>query len=113
MRSVGVLAVSVAALVAVPIFAIADPAGTRPPGCSSHFKDRDVRERTIDAPPPGALIHEMSNDCAASGPHIGTLSPGSHFWLYYADTVQSYMCYGYSYQIGRNGYVYCASLKVP
>jgi len=107
------VAVIVGGAVAIPALALADAAGTRPPQCSSHFKDRNVRERIVDASPPGAYLHEMSNNCSAAGPNLGTMSPGSHFRLYYADTVQTYMCYGYSYQLAKNGYIYCGSLRVP
>lgn len=97
---------------AVPLaVAFADDAGTRPAHCSAHFKDRNVRERVVDAPYPGAYLHEMGNNCAASGQNLGTMSPGSHFRLYYADPVQTYMCYGYSYQLQKNGYIYCGSLR--
>ena len=106
------VAVCLVASLTIPVgLALADAAGTRPPQCASHFKDRDVRERTIDAPFPGANLHEMGNDCAAAGQNLNILSPGSHFRLYYADTVQTYMCYGYSYQTQQNGYVYCSALK--
>lgn len=107
-----VAAVAAGAIV-IPALAFADAAGTRPPQCSAHFKDRNVRERVVDASWPGAYLHEMSNGCSAAGQNLGTMAPGSHFRLYYADPVQTYMCYGYSYQLAKNGYIYCGSLKAP
>jgi len=101
------LGASVVAAACVPALALADEAGTRPPQCASHFKDRDVRERTVKASEPGGLLHEMSDRCFAAGQNIGTMSLGSQFRLYYADTGQPGMCYGYSVQLQRNGYVYC------
>ncbi|MGQ0841862.1 hypothetical protein [Actinokineospora sp.] len=79
---------------------------TRPGGCSWRFKDPNPRQRTINR---DTYMHEMSNPpvCAPHGPILGTLSRGSTFIVYYADSRSPYWCYGYSWQIARTGYILC------
>lgn len=79
---------------------------TRPPGCSSHFKDPNPRQRTVNR---DTNMHEMSNPpvCAPHGPYLGALSKGSTFIVYYADPYAPLWCYGYSWQIARTGYILC------
>ena len=95
--------------IAVPAAATAsDDPGERPAGCSSHFGDPNVRERTINSS--GADLHNMSNPptCSPHGPYMGHLSPGSHFNVYYADPAEPNWCYGYSIQLARKGYILCS-----
>jgi hypothetical protein len=100
-----------AATVAVTAFAgtaTADvgTADTRPPGCSSHFKDPNPRQRTVNR---DTNMHEMSNPpvCAPHGPYLGALAQGSTFIVYYADPYAPLWCYGYSWQIAKTGYILC------
>ncbi len=113
MRYLTALLVAVGAVTAMAGTATAAPAGdvgalddTRPPGCSSHFKDPNPRQRTVNT---DAVMHEMSNPpvCSPHGPYLGVLSKGSTFIVYYADPVEPLWCYGYSWQIARTGYILC------
>src|SRR3954452_19995683 len=72
----------------------ADDPGTRPPGCSSHFKTENIRARTINK---NTNMHEMSNPptCSPHGAYLGMLPTGSEFLVYYADPVESNWCYGW------------------
>ncbi|GLZ36409.1 hypothetical protein Acsp05_00340 [Actinokineospora sp. NBRC 105648] len=101
-RTVLVLALAVTGVL-LPATASAD---TRPPGCASHFRTPDVRERTINR---DTYLHEMSNPpvCSPHGPVLGTMRAGSHFRVYHADPYEPLWCYGYSVQLGRTGYVLC------
>jgi hypothetical protein len=113
MRILTTLLVAAAAVTVIGGTATAAPAGdvgtaadTRPPGCSSHFKDPDPRQRTVNR---DTNMHEMSNPpvCAPHGPYLGALSKNSTFIVYYADPVEPLWCYGYSWQIARTGYILC------
>jgi hypothetical protein len=115
MRSLKMLlvAASVLTLTSMGVTANAAPSGdvttmddTRPPGCSSHFKDPNPRQRTVNR---DTNMHEMSNPpvCAPHGPYLGALSKGSTFIVYYADPYATLWCYGYSWQIARTGYILC------
>jgi hypothetical protein len=98
---------------AVPVGAVsvgvanADEAGTRPPGCSSHFKDRNIRVRTINK---DSNMHEMSNPpvCSPHGPILGMVRDGTEFHVYYADPSDSNWCYGWSAYLNRRGYILCS-----
>jgi hypothetical protein len=113
MRYLTPLLVAAAAVTMTAGTAAAAPAGdvsiltdTRPPGCSSHFKDPNPRQRTVNT---NANMHEMSNPpvCSPHGPYLGVLSKGSTFIVYYADPVEPLWCYGYSWQIAKTGYILC------
>jgi hypothetical protein len=114
MRSLKMLLVAASALTmtSIGVTANAAPSGdvttmdTRPPGCSSHFKDPNPRQRTVNR---DTNMHEMSNPpvCAPHGPYLGALSRGSTFIVYYADPYSPLWCYGYSWQIARTGYILC------
>lgn len=97
----------------VPVATLADDPGTRPPNCSEYFRDRNPRIREIDASPPGAHLHEMSDRCFPHGQYLGTMRDGSVFIVYYADPRYPYWWYGYSAQLDRRGYVLGSSVKVP
>ena len=95
MRYLTALLVAAGAVTAMAGTATAAPAGdvgalddTRPPGCSSHFKDPNPRQRTVNT---DAVMHEMSNPpvCSPHGPYLGVLSKGSTFIVYYADPVRA------------------------
>ncbi|MPZ84296.1 MAG: hypothetical protein GEV28_29410 [Actinophytocola sp.] len=112
MRYLTSLLVAATAVTLIGGTATAAPSGdvgtadTRPPGCSSHFKDPNPRQRTINR---DTNMHEMSNPpvCSPHGPYLGALRDGSTFIVYYADPVETYWCYGYSWQIARTGYILC------
>jgi len=109
MRLLTSLLVAAAAVTVAAGTATAAPAGiqdTRPPGCSSHFKDPDPRQRTINR---DTNLHEMSNPpvCAPHGPYLGALRKDSTFVVYYADPYEPLWCYGYSWQLAKTGYILC------
>ncbi len=97
---------------AVPASADVSVQDTRPPECSSRFKDPNPRQRTIIR---DTNMHEMSNPpvCSPHGPYIGALRAGSTFIVYHADPYEPYWCYGYSWQIARTGYILCDAYDAP
>src|SRR6476469_4902586 len=109
-----VLLAAVIALVpaALPADAGASVQDTRPPGCSSHFKDPNPRQRTIIR---DTTLPEMSNPpvCSPHGPYLGALRAGSTFVVYYADPAEPLWCYGYSWQLARTGYILCEAYDSP
>jgi hypothetical protein len=113
MRKLRLLTVVLVLMVGLPTaVAIADVTpyddpGTRPPGCGSHFKDRDPRERTVNK---ASVLHEMSNPpvCSPHGPVLGNMIATSHFVVYYADPGDPLWCYGYSVQLAKDGYMLCS-----
>lgn len=97
---------------AIPADAAASTQDTRPPGCASHFKDPNPRQRTVNR---DTNMHEMSNPpvCSPHGPYIGALRAGSTFIVYYADPAEPLWCYGYSWQLARTGYILCEAYDAP
>jgi hypothetical protein len=97
---------------AVPASADVSVQDTRPPGCSSHFKDPNPRQRTIIR---DTNLHEMSNPpvCSPHGPYLGVLRAGSTFVVYHADPYEPLWCYGYSWQLARTGYILCEAYDAP
>jgi hypothetical protein len=97
---------------AVPAAADVSVQDTRPPQCASHFKDPNPRQRTVIR---DTYLHEMSNPpvCSPHGPILGTLRAGSTFVVYHADPYEPLWCYGYSWQLGRTGYILCEAYNAP
>jgi hypothetical protein len=79
-----------------------------PPGCANHWKEPNVRDRTINRE---TYLHEMSANCVPYGPIDGNLPAPSTFRLYFADPYEPAWCYGYSVNLARKGYVLCDALS--